>query len=223
MSTSPNVRALVFDFGGVISKTLFETHAATEQALDLAPGTLQWRGPFAPETDPLWQDMQADRISERDYWLQRSAQVGRLLGENWSDMQTLVERARGADPDAIVRPEVRQVITEAKQAGLRLALLSNELDMFYGTQLRQRMPLLREFEIIVDATYTAILKPDPRAYQLCLAQLQLAPAQCLMIDDQKRNITGARALGMPCVEFQVTAPLASCEEIRGYFPQVAGA
>src|SRR5690242_17483615 len=51
-------QALVLDFGGVISRTLFETHALTEAALGLEAGTLGWRGPFAPETDPLWQSMQ---------------------------------------------------------------------------------------------------------------------------------------------------------------------
>ena len=69
MSTSfSNERALILDFGGVISKTLFETHAETEAALGLRPGTLTWRGPFEPDSDPLWQDMLADRVSEREYW-----------------------------------------------------------------------------------------------------------------------------------------------------------
>ena len=41
---------LVLDFGGVISKTLFETHALSEAALGLSAGSLTWRGPFEPET-----------------------------------------------------------------------------------------------------------------------------------------------------------------------------
>ena len=65
-------RALILDFGGAVSKTLFETHAASEAALDLAPGTLTWRGPFDPDSAPLWREMQADRISERDYWRTRA-------------------------------------------------------------------------------------------------------------------------------------------------------
>ena len=44
-------KALVLDFGGVISRTLFETHDLSEQALKLAPGTLTWRGPFDPAGD----------------------------------------------------------------------------------------------------------------------------------------------------------------------------
>src|SRR6059036_3806417 len=82
------IEALVLDFGGVISRTLFETHHLTERALGLPPGTLKWRGPFDPATDPLWRDMQADRITERDYWTARTHEVGGLLGEQWSEMQT---------------------------------------------------------------------------------------------------------------------------------------
>ena len=90
MTDSPPAQALILDFGGVISRTLFETHPQTERALGLPPGTLGWRGPFDPETDTLWQQMQAGQLSERDYWLQRTQQVGRLLGEDWTAMQTLV-------------------------------------------------------------------------------------------------------------------------------------
>ena len=41
-------KALVLDFGGVISRTLFETHAMTEAALGLPAGTLTWRGCASP-------------------------------------------------------------------------------------------------------------------------------------------------------------------------------
>lgn len=213
----PSIKALLFDFGGVISKTLFETHAQTESALGLAPGTLTWRGPFAPESDLLWQQMQSGTISERDYWLIRSREVGALLGEHWSDMQTLVRRARGAEPDRIVRPQVVQLVNQAKERGIRLCILSNELDLFYGTELRQRLSLLKDFELIVDATYTGILKPDPRAYQACLDGMKLHAHECLMIDDQRRNVEGAAAHGIHAVAFDVINPDHSCERVRGFF------
>ena len=66
------MRALVLDFGGVISRTLFETHDQTEAALGLPAGTLQWRRPFGLASNALWHDMQAGRLSERDDWLQRT-------------------------------------------------------------------------------------------------------------------------------------------------------
>jgi putative hydrolase of the HAD superfamily len=210
------MKALIFDFGGVMSKTLFETHALTEVALGLAPNTLQWRGPFDPANDLLWQRMQRNEISERDYWLTRSKEVGAMLGENWTDMQTFVKRSRSADPDQVIRPEVAIVINEAKEQGLKLAILSNELDMFYGKELRSKLQILKNFDTIVDATYTGILKPDARAYTLALDAISLSNSECLFIDDQKRNIDGALAVGLACVHFDVMNPGASCLEIQQF-------
>ncbi len=207
-------RALILDFGGVISRTLFETHDETERALGLPAGTLTWRGPFDPPSDPLWQAMQRGELSERGYWLQRSREVGALLGETWDAMETLVQRARGAEPDRIVRPETAALVREAQAAGIRLAILSNELDLFYGRSLRERLPLLQAFERIDDATYTGLLKPDPQAYLGCLQALGLSPKQVVFVDDQARNVEGAQRLGIPTVAFDVTRPEASCNVAR---------
>lgn len=204
-----SMQALVLDFGGVISRTLFETHALTEQALQLAPGTLTWRGPFDPASDPLWRDMQADRLSERGYWLARTREVGALVGERWEAMETFVQRARGADPDAVIRPEALAAIEAAKRAGCKLAILSNELDLFYGADFRQRLSFMPAFDVVVDATHTGILKPDARAYRQCLDELGLPAKACVFVDDQQRNIDGAEGVGMRCVHFDVMRPGAS--------------
>jgi len=204
-------QALVLDFGGVISRTMFETHPITERALGLAPGSLTWRGPFDPASDPLWVDMQENRITERDYWRTRVAEVGSLFGERW-EMSDFVRRARGDDPISTMRPEAIRTIEAAAAAGKRLAILSNELDLFYGEGFTRRFPLLSDFEVVIDATYTGILKPDPRAYQLCLEALKLPADQCVFVDDQRRNIDGAEKVGMSTVHFDVRAPKKSYTE-----------
>lgn len=206
-------RALVLDFGGVISRTLFETHALSEQALGLPPGTLGWRGPFDPAHDALWRRMQAGDISERDYWMARTREVGRLLGEDWDRMETFVVRARGADPAAVIRPEAAAAVDCAAAAGVRLAILSNELDLFYGADFRRRLPLLQRFELIVDGTHTGILKPDPRAYAAVTAGLGLPAAACVFVDDQPRNVAGGLAAGMDAVAFDVTHPTESFAQV----------
>lgn len=205
----PSDKALILDFGGVISRTLFETHAQTERALGLAPGSLTWQGPFDPATDALWRAMQVGEISERDYWHQRTREVGALLGETWTDMQTLVQRARGADPQAVIRPEAVQAIQQAKAMGCKLAILSNELDLFYGAEFRHQLDFMPLFDVVIDATYTGILKPDARAYALCTDALKLQPSQCIFVDDQYRNIQGAVNAGWQTVHFDVHAPAAS--------------
>jgi epoxide hydrolase-like predicted phosphatase len=208
------LKALIFDFGGVISRTLFETHAMSEKALGLPAGSLTWQGPFAPESDTLWQRMQADEITERDYWLTRSKEVGALLGEDWHDMQTLVRRSRGDQPNEAIRPEVVALIALAKAKGLRLAILTNEMDMFYGQGFRKKLDLLKHFDVITDATYTGILKPDARAYAICLEALGLNAQDCLFIDDQERNISGGLKAGLHCVWFDVKNPQQSFDQVK---------
>jgi len=209
MTVANAEKALILDFGGVVTRTLFETHDITERALGLKPGTLTWCGPFDPSTDPLWVSMQAREITERDYWMTRTHETGRIVGEDWSDMKTFVQRARGADAELVLRPEARDAILKAKQAGLKLAILSNELDLFYGVAFRKRFPLIELFDAIVDATYTKILKPDPRAYEQVLAELRLDRKNCVFVDDQRKNIEGAIAVGLPHVHFDVTHPAES--------------
>lgn len=211
-SASRKRSALILDFGGVVTRTLFETHDLTERALGLQPGTLTWRGPFDPSTDPLWVSMQNRDITERDYWMTRTREVGRLVGEDWTSMVQFVQRARGAEAELVLRPEARNAILAAKAAGMKLAILSNELDLFYGVEFRKRFPLIELFDVIIDATYTQVLKPDPRAYALVLDALSLAADDCVFVDDQLKNVEGARACAIPTVHFDVTNPAASYAE-----------
>lgn len=211
------MKALVLDFGGVISRTMFETHDLTEAALGLPKGTLQWRGPFAPEHDAPWRDMQAGIITERDYWHRRTSETGARAGKQWTEMQDFVKAARGAEPDAIIRPEFRRALEVAKAANIKLGILSNELDLFYGADFRDKLRFLPQFDSIVDATYTQILKPDPRAYHTICAQLDEEPQDCVFVDDQLKNIHGAIAVGMVPVHFDVMKPQQSYAEALQHF------
>lgn len=210
-----SARALILDFGGVITRTLFETHDATERALGLPPGTLTWRGPLAPETDGLWQAMQAGRISERAYWAERAREVGALHGEDWTEMHSFVRAARGDDPAAIIRPEFHEALAACRAGSIRLAILSNELDLFYGADFRAKLPFLAAFDVIVDGSHTGVLKPDPRAYDAVLDALGLPAAACVFLDDQPRNVEGARARGLAAVQFDIARPGASYARALG--------
>lgn len=199
-------KALVLDFGSVISLTMFETHAQTEKELGLKPGTLTWMGPFDPDNDPMWQDMEAGKITQRDYWLARAKEVGELVGENWTTMMDFVKRARGQDPMSIMRQEMIDLIYLAHENGRKIAILSNELDLFFGDDIRGKLPFLTAVDVIVDASYTNILKPDPKAYQLCLDELELSAKDCVFIDDQIINAEGANAVGMVGLQLDVFKP-----------------
>lgn len=201
--------ALVLDYGGVISLTAFERHATTERSLGLPAGTLRWRGPFDLAGDPLWRDMLADRISEREYWRLRALEVGRLVGEEWTETRLLMQRSLGDDPTANIRPEAQAAVNALRAAGRRVGVLTNEMDLFNGAAFRTRLPILAQMDSIVDATYTGILKPDARAYHAAADALHTPIGDCLMVDDQPRNVDGALKAGMQAEWFDVTRPVQS--------------
>jgi putative hydrolase of the HAD superfamily len=196
-------RGLLLDFGSVISVSVFERHRETEAALGLRAGCLGWLGPIAPETDALWQAMQRDELTERDYWARRAVELGAAVGEPGWDVQTMMLRVRHTDPAAVVRPEMRQLIAAARARGLRLGILSNELELFYGTEFLGRMGIVDEFDAVVDATHTGVLKPDPRAYAQAVGQLRLGADEILFVDDQFRNIAGAVKAGLQTQYFEL--------------------
>lgn len=213
--THPPVEALLLDFGSVMSVSVFERHRETETLLGLAPGSLGWRGPIEPETDALWQAMQRDEITERDYWAARARELGEAIGEPGWDMLAMLTRLRQTDPNAVIRPQIKRLICAARGAGIRVGILSNELELFYGQHFLERMDVLREMEVIIDATHTNVLKPDPRAYALATAAFGLAPQDMLFVDDQRRNVVGALAVGMPALHFDL-------RDVPGSIAAVAG-
>ncbi|MFT3818991.1 MAG: HAD-IA family hydrolase [Rubrivivax sp.] len=196
MDTAAIPQALLLDFGSVISVSLFERHRDTEAELGLSAGSLDWLGPIAPETDALWQAMQRDEISEREYWARRARELGEAAGEPHWDMLAMLTRLRHTDPNAVVRPGIRRLVRAARARGLAVGILSNELELFYGAEFLSRMDILRDMQVIVDATHTQVLKPDPRAYEMAVQQLALPAARVLFVDDQFRNIAGAQRAGL---------------------------
>lgn len=194
---------LLLDFGSVIGISVFERHRITELNLDLPPGTLDWLGPLDPSTDPLWQAMQRDELTERDYWAHRAHELGRLVGEDGWDVPTMLRRARQIDPNAMVRPGMTSLVHLARARGMRLGILSNELELFYGADFLAGMDIVRDMETVIDATHTGILKPDPRAYLAAAEAMGLPPEQILFVDDQFRNVAGALEVGMQVHHFDL--------------------
>jgi putative hydrolase of the HAD superfamily len=203
---------LLLDFGSVISFSAFERHRQSEQLLGLPTGSLTWLGPIDPATDPLWQTMQQDEITEREYWEQRAREVGTMLGRSWApkDFFTAI---RGTDPNRAIRPSALATIRRVRAAGKPVGILSNELELFWGRPFMDRLELLKEIDVLVDGTHTHYLKPDSRAYRLALDLLNVDASAVVFVDDQPRNIAGAAAMGLNTVFFDLQQPDACFDSV----------
>jgi len=200
--------SLILDFGGVISRTLFECHAEIEGHFGLPAGVLRWRGPLDPAGDELWRAMLAGEISDRDYWHRRGTELGELVGRAL-EMSDLLGAACAADPDRLIRPEAVTLVRQAKAAGRRVGVLSNDLERLYGRATVARLGILREVDCVVDGSWSRVHKPSPEAYARALAALGGRAERTVFVDDQPHNVAAAVAVGMVGLHFDVCEPARS--------------
>jgi putative hydrolase of the HAD superfamily len=205
--------ALVLDFGGPVLLTPFELVA------DL-PGTaaydlLHGRGPLAPVTDPdrAWEDLQAGRISERDYWAERAVDWDRLGGHG-SEIRSMIAHLYEPPRPELVREQARELVRDARAADVPIGILTNDLRAFHSPHWIDQIEIVGDVDVVVDGSVEGYLKPDPRLYQLLSERLGVPFAEMVFLDDQRTNIRGAEELGISSVWFDVTDPDRSYAEVR---------
>ena len=126
-------------------KTPFELLAVGERSMGLPPGSLTWRGPFDPDSDPDWRTFQAGEMTEREYWARRCAEFHDLTGEP-PEMPVFMRHLYDGSEDEIVRPGAVALIREAKAAGIPVGALTNDLTAFHDQTWIDRIGVIREFD-----------------------------------------------------------------------------
>jgi len=94
-----------------------------------------------------------------------------------------------------IRNEQAVELAQSLHASYKIAMLSNigrgvVNDLFTEKELKEL------FDIVVLSSEVGIVKPDPAIYELTARELELAPEECIMIDDILRNVEGAKKIGM---------------------------
>jgi putative hydrolase of the HAD superfamily len=209
-------RALLLDIGGVL---LTSGHEKMAELGVRHPGLASFtdvRGLLGPVPDPAWDDVLAQRSTERRYWAARAAEYAALVGDR-SDRGVpalMAELYPGVDDAGHFRPEAVGLMDEAHAAGLVVAALTNDLAAFHGEGDFGRHPVLGRFDVIVDGSRTGVLKPDPGAYALALAAVGCMPGEVVFLDDIPGNCAGARAAGLVTIEVDLRDPGAAFARAR---------
>lgn len=207
------IRAVVFDFGGVVIRTPFEMAPGLERRLGLAPGSIDLAGPFDPGADPLWRRFRAGEFTELGYWQRQADRHAEMIGAGEDRLRSLMDSLFEAPRHEVLRPDTWQLRRTLIGNGLRVAALTNDLSRFHDPAWIERMDVLDKFDPFVDLSNTGILKPDPRGYRRVLAGLHVAAGQVLFVDDQPVNIEGAENVGMQAVHFDVLDRPASIRQV----------
>ena len=104
-------------------------------------------------------------------------------------------------PQSSVAPDVIPALTQLRDDGLKLALVSNTL--LPGCVLDRHLEILGLKNLLPIRVYSSEVcyrKPNPIIFQAALDQLQVPAASCAFVGDLvKTDIKGARRMGMTTV------------------------
>lgn len=100
------------------------------------------------------------------------------------------------------------LLAELRARGVRLYALTNwSHETFPLAKEIERFGFLHWFEGIVVSGEERLIKPDPRIYRRLLERYAIDPARTVYIDDARRNVDAAAALGMHAWWFRDAAGL----------------
>jgi putative hydrolase of the HAD superfamily len=189
-TATPAVRAVLFDFGGVVLSSPLEAFDDYEQRQGLPDGIIR----RINTTDP-----------DRNAWAK--LERGEVDPDGFAELFRAEATAQGADIDpyavlALLVGEPRPVMVEAlrrlRAAGLPIGLLTNNISpMPREGELGEVLAL---FDSIVESSVEGIRKPEPEIYRRALKRLGVEPDACAYLDDLGVNLKPARALGMHTIK-----------------------
>jgi putative hydrolase of the HAD superfamily len=96
-------------------------------------------------------------------------------------------------------PDTRQVLSELRQRGYKLGIITNGSSESQRAKIRAAN-LAREVDVIVVSAEEGMVKPNAAIFQLAADRLQVVPGACLFIGDSPENdVLGAKAAGMQAI------------------------
>ncbi|MCW2758780.1 MAG: HAD-superfamily hydrolase, subfamily variant 3 [Nocardioidaceae bacterium] len=194
-----HAKGLLLDIGGVILRSgreLLLARTLGEPALH----DFVRRTDLAGAGDVRWQAMLRHEITERAYWEEVAGEIGRELGESgWVTRDLIVWLYHSPETEWLL-DDMIALMNQVRDAGLRLAALTNDMLDFHGQDWVDRQRWLDLFDVVVDASTTGVLKPDPGAYRLAIEAMGLEPGEIVYLDDMPVNVRGGAAAGLQAVE-----------------------
>jgi putative hydrolase of the HAD superfamily len=176
-------KALIVDFGGVLTTSVWDSFAdfCTEKGLE--ENAVRALFKEDPEALADLRQLEMGKLDEREFELRFAARLG------LDDASDLIESMfRGMLPE----PRMVGAVEGAHLCGVTTGLISNS----WSTAHYDRELLDKLFDDVVISADVGLHKPDPAIYRLSCERLGVEPADAVFVDDLRENIDGAEAVGM---------------------------
>ena len=178
-----------------------QARALADFGIKVAPETLLW--PLAVADEYIYQEMARSSLSRRSKEAQMAVCVGyesRLLAEAGIEVDKpvilgLLDKMRGFDTHMVLYDDVLPALTDLKERGIRLGLISNfDQDI---TALFEKLGLSPLLEVVVTSQDAGYNKPHPEIFKAALQRAGVDAAEAAYVGDQYQvDVEGANGVGM---------------------------
>ena len=186
-------RALVVDFGGVLTTSLQTAmlEFAQEAGIELQHLARAALGGYMGSEDSLVFGFETGAIPEDEFTVALARRLQEESGVE-IDPADIIPRMFGR---LRLEEDMLAAVGRVRAAGLKTGLLSNS----WGTALYPRERLDPLFDVMVISGEVGLRKPDPEIFTLTTDRLGVAPAACVFVDDHPGHLTSAAEAGMATV------------------------
>ena len=185
-------KAVLFDFDGVVANTMTYHVKAWQQAF------AEYKIEITPE-DIYFQEGQMSNLIAPIV----SREKGLSLDE--SELEQIVKNKRAIYEKitkAQVYPAAKEIISKLKKMSIKLGLVTGSIipNMVVVTG----EAFLKNFAVIVTGDSVTNNKPHPEPYLTAARKIDVAPKECVVIENAPLGIQAAKSAGMFCIALKTT-------------------
>ncbi|MFM8626263.1 MAG: HAD-IA family hydrolase [Actinomycetota bacterium] len=208
------VRAVLWDFGGVILSSPFEAFNRFESERGLPRDLIRSVNATNPDSN-AWALLERSEVTPSEFdalFATESAALG--------------HEVRGADVLALlsgdIRPRMVTALRSVIDAGLLTACLTNNVVSGVVDDDRSRAvaEIMGLFHAVVESSKVGCRKPEPRFYEIACETLRVDARECVFLDDLGINLKPAAAMGMRTIK--VGDPDVALGELGGHLDMSFG-
>jgi putative hydrolase of the HAD superfamily len=204
--TQDVIRAVLWDFGGVILSSPFEAFNGYEVRNGLPKDFIRGVNSRDPHSN-AWAQLERNDITPQ--------QFDELFAQ---ESESLGHRIPGVDILALLSGDVRPAMVAALDAVIHAGFLTACLTNNVVSQSPEPTPRQREvaeimgkFHHVVESSKVGCRKPEPRFYEIACELLEVTPSECVFLDDLGINLKPAAAMGMRTIK--VVDPTVALSEL----------
>ncbi len=193
------LRAVFFDFGGVVLSSPFEAFNRYEADNAIPRDFIRRVNSVNPDSN-AWARLERSELSPVDF--------DEVFA---TESEALGHRIPGSHILALlhgeIRPEMVRAIDTVKRLGFLTACLTNNVlsepkeDSTFDADKRAAIAaILAKFDALIESSKVGVRKPESSFYEIACSTVGVSPVECVFLDDLGINLKPAAAMGMTTIK-----------------------